>query len=107
MIDQCCFSCDSVRPGRVQITSAETTCRSITIEWLSPLDENGVHYEVRIKVSYKEKSQTKTGTKTMLSAQTEWTLEYLPSGIPVKFSLTAINKQSLAGPTVYATIKTK
>ena len=49
MINQCCFSCHSVCPGSVRITAAETTCHSITIHWISPLDENRAPYEVRIK----------------------------------------------------------
>ena len=107
MIDQCCFSCHSVCPGRVRITSAEATSHSVFVQWISPLDENGVPYEVRIEVSYQELNQTVTRTMIAPSAIIRVWFNRIPSDIPVNLSLAAINKQSTAGPSVHTTIKTK
>ena len=74
---------------------------------MSPLDENGIPYKVRITFSYKAQRRQRTDTYMMPSARTRWTFDYLPSGVPVQFSLAAINKKSKAGPTLRTIINTK
>ena len=100
-------SCYSVCPGRVRITSVDTTCHSVFVQWISPLDENGIPYEVKLEFSYMEQHRTIAHSVVASSTCTRRTVENLPSGVPVKFSLAAINKQLKAGPTVRTTIKTK
>ena len=97
--------CHSVRPGRVEITSTETTCNSIIIHWISPNDENGIPYELRVRYSYKEPHQTRTSDIVIASSEERnLTVRDIPRNVPVKFSLAAINKKSKAGPTVQTTI---
>ena len=99
--------CHTVCPGRVRITSIETTCHSITIQWISPLDENDIPYKVRFKFSYKEQCKTEADSIVVPSTYTRRTFQNLPSDVPVKFSLAAINKRLKAGPSVHTTIRTK
>ena len=107
MIDQCRFSCHSVCPERVRITSAGATSHSVFVQWISPLDENGVPYDVRIEVSYQEPNKTVNRTIIASSVLIRVWLKNIPSDTPVKLSLAAVNKQSKAGPTIRTTIKTK
>ena len=91
----------------MRITSVETTCHSITIHWISPLDENDIPYEVKVEFSYKEKRQKRAGSVVASFIHTRWMFQNLPSDVPIQFSLAAINKRLKAGPSVHTTIKTK
>ena len=101
------FSCHSVCPGEVRITSIEKTCCTISIHWISPLDENGIPYEVRFQYSLKKELLRRPDSVVASSTCKKWTVVNLPSDAAVKFSLTAINKRSKAGPSTHATVKTK
>ena len=101
------FSCHSVCPGRVQITSTKTTRHNITIDWISPLDDNGIPYEVRLRFFYTEPHQTRAGSVLAPSTCTRWTVPYLPSDVSIRISLTALNKRSKAGPSTRTTVETK
>ena len=83
------------------------TCHSIHVQWISPLDENGVPYRVRIDVSYKDKDQTKAGTILVPSAKNKLNFFGISSDVRVKLSLAAINKRLKEGPSVKTTIRTK
>ena len=101
------FSCHSDRPGRVRIASTETTCHSVTIHWISPLDENNFRYEVKIRSFFQMQNQTRPDSVLAPSTLTSWTIDNIPSEVPVTISLAAINKRSKAGPSVHTTIITK
>ena len=99
------FFFHSACPGKVAITSSESTCHSVTIHWISPLDENHIPYEVRFKYSYKKENRLVTFRKIVTC--TSWTIENLPSDLSVNFSLKAMNKRGVKGPSTYFTIKTR
>ena len=72
---------------------------------MSPLDENDIPYEVRIRLFYKEQHRTESGSLIAPSTCRRLTFPDLPSDVPVKFSLAAINKQSKAGPSAHKMIR--
>ena len=90
----------------MRITSIETTCRNVTIQWVSPLDENGNPYTVRIEYSFRQQRETTDGSVLAPPTLTKWTIEDIPSEVSLKITLAAINKRSKAGRTVQTTVKT-
>ena len=73
---------------------------------MSPLEKNDIPYEVMIRFSFQKQHQTTADYVLAPSTLTRWTIDNVPSEVPVRISLAAINKRLKAGPTVHTTIKT-
>ena len=99
----CILHCSDC-PGTVNLTSTESTCSSVTIAWMLPLDENDLPHIVELKYSY---NLTKQVTIRKMVSCTSWTVDNLKSDVLVHFSLEAVNRKGVKGPTTYATVRTK
>ena len=97
------------RPGKVYISSVNSTCHSVTIDWVVPLDENDIPYAVRLKYSYTMKllNVPVPFQKNLSGAFAKYVALNLPSDTPVKFSLRAITKKGKKGPVTSFTVKTR
>ena len=95
------------RPGKVYISSVNSTCHSVTIDWVLPLDENDIPYDVKLKYSYTTKRLPETFYENVSGALARCVVENLPSDTSVKFSFRAITKKERKGPPTYYTVKTK
>ena len=103
-----CFVLYKACPGKVKMSSINSTCHSVTFDWVLPFDENNIPYDVRLNYSYIDtrEEQLPETNRTIVSG-VSCKVVHLPSDTSVKFSFTAINKQGKEGPTTYYTIKTK
>ena len=76
------------------------------MEWVLPLDENYIPYEVKLKYSYTTEPQSSVTYRRIVSGASCKVVD-LPSDTSVEFSFRAINKQKNEGPITSYTIKTK
>ena len=98
----------------MKISSIISTCNSVIIDWVLPLDENDIPYDVRVRYSYTIKVLPVTFSKTISGGgykpfARSFQVEFvdLPSDTSVKFSFSALSKKETIGPATYYTIKTK
>ena len=96
----------SDRPGPVKLTSSKSNCSSVTIAWMRPLDENDLPHKVELTYTY-HLFEKVTVYKTV--SCTSWTVDNLKSDVPVfvDFSLKAVNRKGLKGPSTRAIVRTK
>ena len=96
----------SDRPGPVRLTSSGSNGSSVTIAWMPPRDENNLPHIVELKYSYHLFKKV-TVHKTVRC--TSWTVDNLKSDVPVfvHFSLKAVNRKGLKGPSTSGIVRTK
>ena len=91
-------------PGCVKLTSSKSNCSSVTIAWTPPLDENDLPHIVRLHYSY---HLSKKVTVHEMVSCTSWTVDNLKSDVVVHFSLEAVNRKGLKGPSTNVAVRTK
>ena len=106
-----CYRCRFVLyivdlPGEVQITSINSTCNSVIIDWVVPRDENDILYDVRVKYSYTAKRLRHTFREKFSGEFPRRVVGNLPSDTLFKFSFRALTKREKKGPATYYTIRT-
>lgn len=98
-------SCQSSIPGKVVVTSTNSTSDSITIQWLPPCDERNRPLNVILKYSYQKRFRRVVLRREL--SRTKWTVKDLDSGLDVHFSLKAVNSRGKKGPSTKVTVRTQ
>ena len=99
----CILHCSDC-PGPVKLTSTDSNCSSVTIAWMPPRDENGLPHIVELTYSYH--LVKKVSVHKAVSC-TSWTVDNLKSDLTVHFSLNAVNRKGLKGPSTNVAVRTK
>ena len=84
---------------------SESNSSTVTITWISPLDENNLPHKVNLEYSYTHRSNKETFSQIV--SCTSWTVDNLENDQEVNFSLKAINKRGREGPSMDTTCRTK